>query len=93
LLTFHRRAFRLGIMWDHCRSRLSADSTPTQAGVAWRGFARGQRAGSKPGEPMARNFGMHQQIRPEYRGSLWPVLLIVFIVVLSGAIDIAAHHW
>jgi hypothetical protein len=42
---------------------------------------------------MARNFGMHQQIRPEYRGSLWPVLLIVFVLILSGAIDIAAHHW
>jgi hypothetical protein len=42
---------------------------------------------------MARNFGMHQQIRPEYRGSLWPILLIVFI--LAGAIDIATHlrHW
>jgi hypothetical protein len=36
---------------------------------------------------------MHQQIRPEYRGSLWPILLIVFI--LAGAIDIATHlhHW
>ncbi|WP_300183664.1 hypothetical protein [Bradyrhizobium sp.] len=42
---------------------------------------------------MARNFGMPQQIRREYRGSLWPLLLIVFI--LAGAIDIAAHlqHW
>ena len=42
---------------------------------------------------MARNFGMHQQITPEYRGSLWPILLIVFI--LAGAIDIATHlhHW
>ena len=38
---------------------------------------------------MARNFGMPQQIRREYRGSLWPLLLIVFI--LAGAIDIAAH--
>jgi hypothetical protein len=61
--------------------------------LAWCGFARRQRAGSKAGEPMARNFGMHQQIRPEYRGSLWPILLIVFI--LAGAIDIATHlhHW
>jgi hypothetical protein len=42
---------------------------------------------------MARNFGMPQQIRQEYRGSFLPILLIVFIVVLSGAIDIAAHHW
>lgn len=42
---------------------------------------------------MARNFGMPHQIRQEYRGSLWPILLIVFILVLSGAIDIAAHHW
>jgi hypothetical protein len=36
---------------------------------------------------------MPQQIRPEYRGSLSPILLIVFILILSGAIDIAAHHW
>jgi len=44
-------------------------------------------------ETMARNFGMPRQIRREYRGSLWPILLIVF--VLAGAIDIAAHlnHW
>jgi hypothetical protein len=48
---------------------------------------------ARRGKQMARNFGMPQHIRPEYRGSLWPVLLIVFIVVLSGAIDIAAHHW
>jgi len=38
---------------------------------------------------MARNFGMHQQIRREYRSSLWPILLVV--VVLAGAIDIAVH--
>jgi hypothetical protein len=51
------------------------------------------RTGSKAGEPMARNFGMPQQIRREYRGSLWPLLVIGFI--LAGAIDIAAHlqHW
>ena len=56
-------------------------------------LARGCGLAAKAGEPMARNFGMPQQIRREYRGSLWPLLLIVF--VLAGAIDIAAHlqHW
>ena len=49
----------------------------------------GMRAAARRGKPMARNFGMPQQIRREYRGSLWPLLLIVFI--LAGAIDIAAH--
>lgn len=38
---------------------------------------------------MARNFGMHQQIRREYRGSLWPILL--FVVILAGAIEVAVH--
>jgi hypothetical protein len=32
---------------------------------------------------------MHQQVRREYRGSLWPILLIA--VILAGAIDIAVH--
>jgi hypothetical protein len=63
------------------------------ASWALHGFARGCGLAAKAGEPMARNFGMPQQIRREYRGSLWPLLLIVF--VLAGAIDIAAHlqHW
>ena len=38
---------------------------------------------------MARNFGLPQQINREYRGSLWPILLLGFIVI--GAIDVAAH--
>jgi hypothetical protein len=36
---------------------------------------------------------MPQQIRREYRGSLWPVLL--FVLIATGAIEIAVHlhHW
>jgi hypothetical protein len=41
------------------------------------------------GKQMARNFGMHQQATQQYRGSLWPILLIVSLLV--GAIDIAVH--
>jgi hypothetical protein len=42
---------------------------------------------------MARNFGVPQQISREGRGSLWPILLIVSILI--GAINIAVHlhHW
>jgi len=58
-----------------------------------RGFAGDAGWAASRGKQMARNFGMSQQVRHEYRGSLWPILLIVFILVLSGAIDIAAHHW
>jgi hypothetical protein len=55
--------------------------------------SRGDAGWQQVGGSMARNFGMPQQIRREYRGSLWPILLVVFI--LAGAIDIAVHlhHW
>jgi hypothetical protein len=38
---------------------------------------------------MARNFGMPQQTKQQYHGSLWPFLLI--FSVLIGAINIATH--
>jgi hypothetical protein len=41
---------------------------------------------------MARNFGVPQHIHRPGRGSLWPVLLIVSILIGGiGAIDMAAH--
>ncbi|HEY3681038.1 MAG TPA: hypothetical protein VGL45_20170 [Bradyrhizobium sp.] len=38
---------------------------------------------------MARNFGMHQPTKQQYRGSFWPILLIFSILI--GAINIATH--
>jgi hypothetical protein len=95
---------RFPVVWSSIRGLSAGDKSGNTAdhtcppirqrrklGAAW--IRAGMRAGSKAGEPMARNFGMPQHIRREYRGSLWPLLLIVF--VLAGAIDIAAHlqHW
>jgi hypothetical protein len=42
---------------------------------------------------MSRNFGVPQHINRTGRGSVWPVLLVVSIVI--GAINVAAfmHHW
>ena len=51
------------------------------------------RTGSKAGNNGSKFWRYLNRSGREYRGSLWPLLLIVF--VLAGAIDIAAHlqHW
>lgn len=41
------------------------------------------------GKHMARNFGMPQQAKQQYRGAFWPALLIFSILI--GAINIATH--
>jgi hypothetical protein len=41
------------------------------------------------GEPMARNFGLPQQVNRDHRGSIWPLLAIVFMLI--GVINVAAH--
>jgi hypothetical protein len=38
---------------------------------------------------MARNFGLARQTNRRYRGSLWPLLPVIFIVL--GLINVAAH--
>jgi hypothetical protein len=41
------------------------------------------------GEEMARNFGVPQSSNPANRGSLWPLMLVAF--VLTGIINVAVH--
>jgi hypothetical protein len=42
---------------------------------------------------MARNFGVPQTSNPTNRGSLWPLMLVAF--VLTGIINVAVHlrYW
>jgi hypothetical protein len=41
------------------------------------------------GEEMARNFGVPQTSHHTVRGSLWPLMLMAF--VLTGIINVAVH--
>ena len=41
------------------------------------------------GEEMARNFGVPQTGNQTVRGSLWPLMLVAF--VLTGIINVAVH--